>query len=158
MKNLPKKIYLNLGDLSEEEYNELDFHDLSEVTWSEDDVQGRNVEYVRTDALIEKALKWYCLDCECNDNCNADHKCFFRHEYKRYLEGNDNAVPPKFDNAILPDENAAKNYRYRHFIRKIQDAFIEKACEYFAPHISDNSGGYDREWIIEDFKKYIKGE
>lgn len=86
MKNLPDKIYLNLGDLSEEEYNELDFHDLSEVTWSEDDVQGRNVGYV------------------------------------------------------------------------LKDAFIEKACEYFAPHISDNSGGYDREWIIEDFKKYIKGE
>ena len=25
MKNLPDKIYLNLGDLTEEEYNELDF-------------------------------------------------------------------------------------------------------------------------------------
>lgn len=86
MKNLPKKIYLNLGDLTEEEYNELDFHDLfsEEVTWSEDDVQGRNVEYVRL------------------------------------------------------------------------NAFIEKACDYFAPHISDNSGGYDRARIIENFKKYIE--
>lgn len=55
MKNLPDKIYLNLGDLSKEEYNELDFHDLSEVTWSEEDVQGRNVEYVRLNAFIEKA-------------------------------------------------------------------------------------------------------
>jgi len=58
MKKLPDKIYLNLGDLSEEEYNELDFHDLSEVTWSEDDVQGRNVEYVLKDALIEKTANW----------------------------------------------------------------------------------------------------
>lgn len=58
MKNLPDKIYLNLGDLSKEEYNELDFHDLSEVTWSEDDVQGRNVEYVLKDAFIEKACEW----------------------------------------------------------------------------------------------------
>lgn len=58
MKNLPKKIYLNLGDLTEEEYNELNFHDLSEVTWSEDDVQGRTVEYVRKDVFIKKACEW----------------------------------------------------------------------------------------------------
>jgi hypothetical protein len=38
------------------------------------------------------------------------------------------------------------------------DSFIEKACEYFAPHISDNSGGYDKTRIIEDFKNYMKGE
>lgn len=62
MKNLPEKIYLNLGDLTEEEYNELDFHDLfsEEVTWSEDDVQGRNVEYVRTDALIDAFIEKAC--------------------------------------------------------------------------------------------------
>lgn len=60
MKNLPDKIYLNLGDLSEEEYNELDFHDFfsEEVTWSEDDVQGRNVEYVRKDAFIKKVYEF----------------------------------------------------------------------------------------------------
>jgi hypothetical protein len=58
MKNLPDKIFLNLGDLTEEEYNETDFQELSEVTWSEDDVQGRNVEYVRKDAFIEKAAQF----------------------------------------------------------------------------------------------------
>ena len=58
MKNLPDKIYLNLGDLTEEEYNELDFNDLSEVTWSEDDVQGRNVEYVHKNTFIERADKF----------------------------------------------------------------------------------------------------
>lgn len=58
MKNLPDKIYLNLGELSEEEFNETDFQNLSEVTWSEDDVQGRNVEYTRTDAFIEKAINF----------------------------------------------------------------------------------------------------
>lgn len=40
------------------------------------------------------------------------------------------------------------------YIRK--DAFIKKACEYFAPHISDNSDGYDRARIIEQFKKYME--
>ena len=38
------------------------------------------------------------------------------------------------------------------------EAFIEKACEYFAPHIKDNSGGYDRAFVLEGFKKYMKGE
>ena len=37
------------------------------------------------------------------------------------------------------------------------DAFIEKACEYFAQHIKDNSGGYDRAYVLENFKKYMKG-
>lgn len=125
------------------------------------------VEYARSDAFIEKALKWYCLDCECNDNCNADHKCFFRQEYKRYLEGNDNAVPPKFDNAILPDENAAENYRYRHFIRKMQDAFIEKAANWLRTHSEADyfelipynycgAGNLNKKKMIEDFKKYME--
>ncbi len=38
------------------------------------------------------------------------------------------------------------------------DAFIEKACEYFAPYISDNSEGYERLKIIEEFKKTMKGD
>ena len=36
------------------------------------------------------------------------------------------------------------------------DAFIEKAFEFFAPHIQDNSGGYDRAYIYEKFKKYME--
>jgi hypothetical protein len=35
---------------------------------------------------------------------------------------------------------------------------IEKACEFFAPYIPDNSGGYERMAVIENFKNYIKGE
>ena len=38
------------------------------------------------------------------------------------------------------------------------DAFIEKAIKFFSPYIQDNSGGYDRERVIEDFKEYMKGE
>ena len=41
------------------------------------------------------------------------------------------------------------------YVRK--DAFIKKAYEYFAPHIMDNSGGYDRAFVLEDFKKYMEG-
>jgi len=38
------------------------------------------------------------------------------------------------------------------------DAFIEKAYKFFAPYIQDNSGGYDRAYMYERFKNYMKGE
>lgn len=145
----PEKIYLERILCSNEVYD----------NWKSQKTISDDIEYTRTDAFIEKALKWYCLDCECNDNCNADHKCFFRQEYKRYLEGNDNAVPPKFNNAILPDEDASKNYRYRHFIRKMQDAFIERACEFLNDRIKHDSIDYPMATVhlIDDFKNYMKG-
>lgn len=34
--------------------------------------------------------------------------------------------------------------------------WIEKAIRFFKPYIKDNSGGYERESIFEDFKKYIQ--
>ena len=34
----------------------------------------------------------------------------------------------------------------------------QKAIKFFSPYIQDNSGGYDRERVIEDFKEYMKGE
>ena len=42
------------------------------------------------------------------------------------------------------------------YIRK--DIFIEKACKFFEPYIPDNSGGYDRVLVLENFKKYMEGE
>lgn len=96
MKNLLDTIFLNLGDLTEEEYNELDFKDLSEVTWSEDDVQGRNVEYTRTDAFIKRVINYL--------------------NYKL-----DDVVAIRVDDTIIP----------RHIVKQE---------------------------LIEDFKKYMKGE
>lgn len=49
MKNIPDKIYLNLGD--ECPYN-ADFRNLSEVTWSEDKVSDNDIEYVRKSEWI----------------------------------------------------------------------------------------------------------
>lgn len=40
MKNVPERIYLNLGDETTD-----DFRDLSEVTWSEDRVTENDIEY-----------------------------------------------------------------------------------------------------------------
>lgn len=49
MKNIPDRIYLNLG--SECPYN-ADFRNLSEVTWSEDKVSDNDIEYVRKSQWI----------------------------------------------------------------------------------------------------------
>lgn len=44
MKNIPEKIYLNLG---EDCPADVDFRDLSEVTWSETKVFPNDIEYAR---------------------------------------------------------------------------------------------------------------
>ena len=122
------------------------------ASWLTFPLTNEDIEYVRTNAFTEKALKWYCLDCECNDNCK-DTKCFFYREYERYLKGGANALPPKFSDRILnEDGSTSDNWRYRHFIAKIQDAFIEKACDFISSlrRLDDN--------VIEEFKKYMKGE
>lgn len=49
-----------------------------------------------------------------------------------------------------------KNATNIEYIRT--DAFIEKAYKFFAPYIQDNSGGYDRAYMYERFKNYMKGE
>lgn len=49
MNNIPEKIWLNLG---EEVPDDSDFHDLSEVTWSENKVFNKDVEYVRKSEWI----------------------------------------------------------------------------------------------------------
>lgn len=51
------------------------------------------------------------------------------------------------------NEKVATNIEY---VRK--DAFIEKVIKFFTPHIQDNSGGYDRANVIENFRNYMKGE
>lgn len=127
---------------------------------------AENVEYVRTDAFIEKALKWYCLDCECNDNCK-DTKCFFYREFERYLKGDSNALPPKFTGSILnEDGSTSDNWRHRHFIIKMQEYFIDKAVEWVENNLYDHYDGNDEfgvcsgfvksEEFIENFKKAMK--
>lgn len=49
MNNIPEKIWLNLG---EEVPEDADFRDLSEVTWSENKIFDKDVEYVRKSEWI----------------------------------------------------------------------------------------------------------
>lgn len=135
--------------------------------WFRTQYNQDSIGFFRSDVFIEKALKWYCLDCECNDNCDADHKCFFRQEYKRYLEGNDNALPPKIGNAFKPDDDFIDNRIHKHLIRKMQDAFIEKACNYWYKHNQEMVKRYGSKAIlgcseftvnVKNFQEYMKGE
>lgn len=60
---------------------------------------------------IDKILKWYCLDCDCNDRCIGS--CFFKSTFKEYLEGNENMVPPKFDWTTM-----SNFYRFHHLLER----------------------------------------
>lgn len=158
MKAAPEKIYLEWYCFGDKKYRE----------WViTPKTNNEPVEYTRTNIFIENTLKWYCLDCECNDNCK-DTKCFFYNEYKRFLEGEKKAIPPKFSGRILnEDGSTSDNWRYRHFIAKMQEAFIEKACEFISLNVADyidvtHKGGIEhlalQERFIDVFRNYMKGE
>ena len=64
MKNVPEKIFLNLGQMSEgewEEVNDRDFDQISnewEITWCKDKIDSHDIEYVRRDIALDKN-KWH---------------------------------------------------------------------------------------------------
>lgn len=49
MKNIPDRIYLNLG--LEEDSTDIDFKELYDVTWSEDKIDADDIEYVRKEPI-----------------------------------------------------------------------------------------------------------
>lgn len=49
MKNIPKKIYLQIGDLSKDELENLDFNELRknvQITWCEDKINSTDLLFV----------------------------------------------------------------------------------------------------------------
>ena len=97
MKNLPDKIYLNFGEITKEEFEESDYKEFCKideyaVTYCEDKVYDCDVEYVRTDAFIEKAEKWlneYILDYvyakEWGQGVGVEGELF--NDFKEYMKG-----------------------------------------------------------------------
>lgn len=49
MKNIPQSIWLNIGD---ECPNDVDFRDLSEVTWSDERINDGDIEYIHKSEWI----------------------------------------------------------------------------------------------------------
>lgn len=52
MKNIPKRIFLNLGEIEHSEVK--DFKELSEITWSEERVFDSDIEYIRVTKTKKK--------------------------------------------------------------------------------------------------------
>lgn len=50
MKNLPNKIYLQVGEMTADEIREADFDELSEVTWCKEKVSPTDIEFIRSDS------------------------------------------------------------------------------------------------------------
>lgn len=57
MKNIPKRIFLNLGDIKG--LGVKDFNELSEITWSEERVFDSDIEYIRVaKTKAESPIDW----------------------------------------------------------------------------------------------------
>nr|DAJ39486.1 MAG TPA: hypothetical protein [Caudoviricetes sp.] len=52
MKNIPQRIFLNLGEI--ENSGVKDFKELSDITWSEDRVFDSDIEYIRVTKTKKK--------------------------------------------------------------------------------------------------------
>ena len=90
MKNLPDKIYLNFGEITKEEFKAADYNEFCKldefaVTFCEDKVYDTDVEYVRKDAFIEKALD-FIRSCTTYDGLGYKAKCVNIEEFKSYMK------------------------------------------------------------------------
>ena len=57
----PEKIYLQVcGDCPQIDCESCKFEDFEDnITWCKDRIFPKDIEYIRTDAFIEKAKKWF---------------------------------------------------------------------------------------------------
>ena len=80
MKNIPKKIYLQIGDLTPDEVKDIDFKDLAEVSWCDERIYKSDIEFVLSDVSVSKqrlkcakcsreieTYKDYCATCRVAD-------------------------------------------------------------------------------------------
>ena len=65
MKDIPETIYLQVGEIYDDDKDILSFHDLNEVTWSEERVFDNDIKFIRPDSLqgqltvLEELVKTY---------------------------------------------------------------------------------------------------
>ena len=85
MKNLPDKIYLQVcGDCNANDCENCKFEDLEDnVTWCKDKIFDKDIEYVRTDVFVKRALSWIKYNNE-NGGCLFDG---WKDDFKRYMKG-----------------------------------------------------------------------
>jgi hypothetical protein len=58
MKNIPNEIYLNLGDIDEQEFKELDFEQCwDNITWSDTEFDEFDIKFVRPVVHIDQQVR-----------------------------------------------------------------------------------------------------
>ena len=131
MKNVPKRIFLNLGEMSEREFRETDFNELSEVTWCSDEVQGKNIEYIRKDSLFDNARmqkdRW-------REAVDASNRAVESHKDEKYT----------LTNAFVDGVQWADE----HPSQELLDAFTKKALTW----LLDNIEGYVDDSELSEFR------
>lgn len=57
MKNIPEVIYLNVGEITSDEFKELDFNNLVEVTCSQNKIHAKDIKYILSKRNFRKRRK-----------------------------------------------------------------------------------------------------
>lgn len=70
MKNIPKRIFLNVGDLED---SNIDFAELRDVTWSAERIYETDIEYIIKPAKAKKSVREMAK--ETNDRSRACREC-----------------------------------------------------------------------------------
>ena len=98
---VPKKIYLQVcGDCPQTDCKSCKFEDLEDnITWCKDRIFPKDIEYTRTDVVIEKAMKWLdkelpVTDLSSSNLLDIEFKVFdeeskrvFIEEFRKYMKG-----------------------------------------------------------------------
>lgn len=73
MKNIPKRIYLQIGDLTDKDDSNIDFNELSDVCWSSEKIFSTDIEYIRKPNAARKSIERIAK--EANGRSRACKKC-----------------------------------------------------------------------------------
>lgn len=73
MKNLPEHIYLNFGELDEEELKNIDYKNIQnewEISWCEDPIFAGDQKYIRED-IVKKMIEDAMIEYEIKRNLES---------------------------------------------------------------------------------------
>lgn len=75
MKNIPKRIYLQIGDLTDKDDKNIDFNELSDVCWCSEKIFSTDIEFIRKPDAARKSVENIAK--ETNGRSRACKKCQF---------------------------------------------------------------------------------
>ena len=88
--NAPEKIYLQVcGDCPQTDCENCKFEDFEDnITWCKDRIFPKDIEYIRTDAFIEKACEWIkMMWSETDDRFKEDYTGMLIEDFRNYMKG-----------------------------------------------------------------------